>query len=100
MTRLKTLQLLALGAAAISPPCPALPDAPSWVPRLAVRAQVLIFSQFKIMLDVLEDFMQLSGYPTERIDGDVPARERQAAIDRFSTSAPLIPDAPELESGG
>jgi len=49
--------------------------------------QVLIFSQFKIMLNVLEDFMNLSDYPYERIDGDVPARERQAAIDRFSKSA-------------
>lgn len=49
--------------------------------------QVLIFSQFKIMLDVLEDFVRLSGYPFERIDGDVAARDRQAAIDRFSKGA-------------
>eukprot|EP00884_Botryococcus_braunii_P005939 jgi/Botrbrau1/15346/Bobra.0289s0003.2 len=46
--------------------------------------KVLIFSQFKIMLDVLEDAFRMMGYPTERIDGGVAQRDRQAAIDRFS----------------
>jgi hypothetical protein len=32
-------------------------------------AQVLIFSQFKMMLDVLEDYLAASDYPFERIDG-------------------------------
>jgi len=49
---------------------------------------VLIFSQFKIMLNVLEDYLRLSGYPFERIDGDVKSRDRQNAIDRFSKGAP------------
>ena len=49
-----------------------------------MRLQVLIFSQFKIMLNVLEDYLRLSGYPFERIDGDVKSRDRQNAIDRFS----------------
>lgn len=47
-------------------------------------SQVLIFSQFKIMLDILEDAFRMMGYPTERIDGGVAQRDRQAAIDRFS----------------
>lgn len=51
---------------------------------------MLIFSQFKIMLNVLEDFMRLSGYPYERIDGDVASRDRQSAIDRFSKGACLL----------
>ena len=51
--------------------------------------QVLIFSQFKIMLNVLEDYLRLSDYPFERIDGDVKSRDRQNAIDRFSKGAPL-----------
>ena len=54
-----------------------------------VRLQVLIFSQFKIMLNVLEDYLRLAGYPFERIDGDVKSRDRQNAIDRFSKGAPL-----------
>jgi len=46
--------------------------------------KVLIFSQFKMMLDVLEDYMKASGHPVERIDGSTASRDRQAAIDRFS----------------
>ena len=46
--------------------------------------QVLIFSQFKIMMDVLEDSFRLRQYPVERIDGSVSSRDRQAAIDRYS----------------
>ena len=45
--------------------------------------QVLIFSQFKIMLDVLEDYLTACKYPCERIDGDTNHKDRQAAIDRF-----------------
>ena len=46
--------------------------------------QVLIFSQFKIMLDVLEDYLRLMGFPLERIDGSVSQRDRESAIDRYS----------------
>ena len=49
--------------------------------------QVLIFSQFKIMLDVLEDYLRLKGFPLERIDGSVAQRDREAAIDRYSAGA-------------
>jgi chromodomain-helicase-DNA-binding protein 7 len=45
---------------------------------------VLIFSQFKMMLDVLEDYLKMSGHAFERIDGSTSSRDRQAAIDRFS----------------
>ena len=47
--------------------------------------KVLIFSQFKIMLDLLQDFADGEAYPCERIDGDVPMEARQASIDRFNT---------------
>jgi superfamily II DNA or RNA helicase len=46
--------------------------------------KVLIFSQFKIMLDVLEDYMKAANFPVERIDGSTSSRDRQAAIDRYS----------------
>lgn len=49
-----------------------------------LNVQVLIFSQFKIMLDVIEDSVRLCNYPVERIDGSVSSRDRQTAIDRFS----------------
>ena len=51
--------------------------------------QVLIFSQFKIMLNVIEDSLNLCKYPYERIDGSVAGRERQQAIDRFSKGKPF-----------
>ncbi|XP_073385552.1 uncharacterized protein [Physcomitrium patens] len=46
--------------------------------------RVLIFSQFTIMLDLLEDYMIMKGYSYERIDGKIRGSERQAAIDRYS----------------
>ncbi|GLI59359.1 hypothetical protein VaNZ11_001224 [Volvox africanus] len=46
--------------------------------------RVLIFSQFVIMLNVLEDYCTAVGFPVERIDGTITGRERQQAIDRFS----------------
>ncbi len=49
--------------------------------------RVLIFSQFVIMLNVLEDYCHAVGFPVERIDGNVKSRDRQQAIDRFSAGA-------------
>ncbi|GMF16341.1 unnamed protein product [Phytophthora lilii] len=48
------------------------------------KKKVLIFSQFKIMLDIIEDMCQLRGYSMERLDGSVRGNSRQAAIDRFN----------------
>ena len=45
--------------------------------------RVLIFSQFKIMLDILEDYLELRGMKHERIDGSITGKKRQMAIDRF-----------------
>ncbi len=45
--------------------------------------RVLIFSQFKLVLDVLVRYLVGRGYPYERIDGGVHGNERQASIDRF-----------------
>ncbi|KAL4858846.1 Chromodomain-helicase-DNA-binding protein 6 [Chlorella vulgaris] len=55
------------------------------LPKLRAEGhKVLIFSQFKMMLDVLEDYLKMSGHAFERIDGSTSSRDRQAAIDRFS----------------
>ena len=40
-------------------------------------------SQFKIMLDIIEDYLHLRGFRQERIDGSITGMKRQAAIDRF-----------------
>ncbi|KAI9296429.1 hypothetical protein K502DRAFT_272827, partial [Neoconidiobolus thromboides FSU 785] len=46
--------------------------------------RVLIFSQFKIMLDILEDYLYMSDYSYTRIDGDTPSEIRQSNIDKFN----------------
>ena len=45
--------------------------------------RVLIFSQFKLVLNILARYLTGRGYPYERIDGGVHGNERQSAIDRF-----------------
>ncbi|KAL1518947.1 hypothetical protein AB1Y20_003217 [Prymnesium parvum] len=55
------------------------------LPRLQQQGhRVLLFSQFAMLLDVIEDFVRMSGYSYERIDGSVTGERRQNAIDRFS----------------
>ncbi|RLO02394.1 hypothetical protein DYB28_014357, partial [Aphanomyces astaci] len=46
--------------------------------------KVLVFSQFKIMLDILEDLFHARQYSFERLDGSLLGNARQAAIDRFN----------------
>ena len=47
--------------------------------------QVLIFSQFKIMMDVLEDSFRGRLSPGARFVGSVRSRARHAAMDRYRT---------------
>lgn len=54
------------------------------LPRLRSEGhKVLLFSQMTRMLDLLQDYLTLAGYPFERLDGSVAGKDRQAAIDRF-----------------
>ena len=54
------------------------------LPRLKSDGhRILIFSQFKIMLDILEDYLHFREYSFERIDGSITGAKRQSAIDRF-----------------
>ena len=54
------------------------------LPRLKADGhRVLLFSQFKIMLDIIEDYLHLRNFKCERIDGSITGLKRQAAIDRF-----------------
>jgi len=54
------------------------------LPRLKENGhRILIFSQFKIMLDVLEDYLSSREVNFERIDGSITGNKRQQAIDRF-----------------
>jgi len=54
------------------------------LPRLKENGhRVLIFSQFKIMLDILEDYLLAREMKFERIDGSITGHKRQQAIDRY-----------------
>eukprot|EP01028_Stygiella_incarcerata_P002081 TRINITY_DN1387_c0_g1_i1.p1 TRINITY_DN1387_c0_g1~~TRINITY_DN1387_c0_g1_i1.p1 ORF type:complete len:1052 (-),score=279.57 TRINITY_DN1387_c0_g1_i1:88-3243(-) len=44
---------------------------------------VLIFSQFTHMLDIIQDYCHLRGFPYERLDGSVRGEERFMKIDSF-----------------
>jgi ATP-dependent DNA helicase len=47
--------------------------------------KVLIFSQFKSQLDILQDYAWLRGWPCCRIDGEVAQSDRAAQIEYFNT---------------
>lgn len=49
--------------------------------------KVLIFSQFKTQLDLLEQYAYLRDWKVCRIDGSIPQAERQAQIIAFNTPA-------------
>jgi len=50
----------------------------------AENHKVLIFSQFKIMLDLIEDYLSNKNYNFLRLDGGTPPSERQTLIDNFN----------------
>jgi hypothetical protein len=41
-----------------------------------------VFSQFKMMIELLEDYLRLAGTAFETITGDVTGNARQMGIDR------------------
>ena len=46
--------------------------------------RVLIFSQMVSMLEILAEYLTLSGYSYQRLDGTIPAGPRRLAIDHFN----------------
>ena len=55
------------------------------MPRLLAEGRrVLMFSQFKLMLDVLGDYFTAHGHRFLRLDGDTASLERQRLIDKFN----------------
>jgi len=57
-----------------------------FIPKLFAKGlKVLIFSQYTMMLDVIEDCILYRGwYCYERLDGRTKGNERQKSIDRFN----------------
>ncbi|CAI5465626.1 unnamed protein product [Closterium sp. Yama58-4] len=46
--------------------------------------RVLVYSQFKRMLDLLQEWLMRKGWGCERIDGSISGSDRQQRIDRFN----------------
>ena len=46
--------------------------------------RVLLFSQTKMMLDILESFVASGGYTYRRMDGTTPISTRQPLINEFN----------------
>ncbi|KER22182.1 hypothetical protein T265_09655 [Opisthorchis viverrini] len=49
--------------------------------------RLLIFSQFVIVLDLLEEFLRYRDLRYLRLDGSTPVNERQHLVDRFNSSS-------------
>lgn len=65
------------------------------LPRLKEGGhRVLVFSQFKIMLDILQDYLAAREMKFERIDGSITGNRRQMAIDRFQSEPVEGKEAP------
>ena len=46
--------------------------------------RVLIFSQFTMMMDIMEKYLKIRGHRYLRLDGQTPVQERQYLIDDFN----------------
>ncbi|KAI6047780.1 P-loop containing nucleoside triphosphate hydrolase protein [Pisolithus marmoratus] len=57
----------------------------SLLPKLKARNhRVLLFSQFVVVLDIVEDFLTGEGYKFLRLDGDTKQSVRQKGMDEFN----------------
>ncbi|KAL1237542.1 putative regulator of chromatin subfamily A [Trichinella spiralis] len=62
--------------------------------------KVLLFSQFVIVLDVLEEFLNLKQIRYLRLDGQTPVVERQQLIDMFNSSEDIFIFLLSTRAGG
>ncbi|KAJ2744795.1 hypothetical protein GGI20_002688 [Coemansia sp. BCRC 34301] len=72
------------------------------LPELQRRGhRILLFSQFKRTLTILEDYLAAEGIGYARIDGDTPSRLRQSAVDDFNApGSPLLVFLLSTRTGG
>ena len=61
---------------------------------------MLIFSQFVIMLDILEEFLRIKSYKFLRLDGSTPVNERIDLIDNFNNDNEIFVFLLSTKAGG
>eukprot|EP01006_Ploeotia_vitrea_P032035 TRINITY_DN64314_c0_g1_i1.p1 TRINITY_DN64314_c0_g1~~TRINITY_DN64314_c0_g1_i1.p1 ORF type:complete len:745 (-),score=164.56 TRINITY_DN64314_c0_g1_i1:1998-4232(-) len=62
--------------------------------------KVLIFSQMTSLLDLLEDYLDMTDFRWCRIDGSLPQKERQARIDSFNKESDMFLFLLSTRAGG
>ncbi|GAB6032669.1 hypothetical protein CHUAL_011545 [Chamberlinius hualienensis] len=62
--------------------------------------RVLLFSQFVIVLDIVEEYMKLHNYKYLRLDGSTPVEERQTHIDSFTNDDSIFIFLLSTRAGG
>lgn len=62
--------------------------------------RVLIFSQFTMVLDILEEYLTIRGHTFLRLDGQTPVVERQALIDEYTDDASIFIFLLSTRAGG
>ncbi|KAK0064363.1 SWI/SNF-matrix-actin-related regulator of chromatin subfamily A containing DEAD/H box 1B, partial [Biomphalaria pfeifferi] len=62
--------------------------------------RVLVFSQFTMMLDILEIYMDHNGYKYLRMDGQTPVPDRLQLIDRFNNEPDIFVFLLSTRAGG
>lgn len=62
--------------------------------------RILLFSQFTMMLDVIEFFMKSRDHQFLRLDGSTPVAERQEMIDEFNSNPDIFVFLLSTKAGG
>ncbi|CAN7989083.1 unnamed protein product [Ixodes hexagonus] len=62
--------------------------------------RVLIFSQFTMVLDILEAYLQIRGHKWLRLDGSTSVAERQDLIDKYNGDSSILAFLLSTRAGG
>jgi len=62
--------------------------------------RVLIFSQFTMLMDIMERYLKTRGYKYLRLDGSTPVQERQFFIDKFNKQPEIFIFILSTRAGG
>lgn len=62
--------------------------------------RILLFSQFVMVLDIIEEYMNIKEHRYLRLDGSTPVNERQDLIDEFSNDSSIFVFLLSTRAGG
>ena len=62
--------------------------------------RVLIFTQFTMVLDVMEQYLKIRGHSYLRLDGSTPVQERQLLIDQYNSDDSIFLFILSTKAGG